>query len=1111
MKLSDASIRHPTTVFTLVVVVAITGGYCYVALPREAAPDVTIPIITVTTTYRDVAPADIESLITTKIEKKLKGLEDLEEVRSTSSEGRSFIVVEFTTNVDIDDAMQKVRDKVEQVKGELPPDADEPTLGEINVSEFPIMSIALYPEIPGEAMLRNVRGVRTEMERLPGVKLDALRTLEAACEAQASVVQPLSLVRLKKLAEDLSDRLELIQGVLQVNVIGGREREIHILVDPDRLTSYRIPVGELLSLVERENVNVSGGKIESTDAGYQVRVPGEFTNPLEIYSLIVMRRDDRPIYLPDVARVEDGFADRTEYSRFRRAGEKPPRENITITIQKRAGENIVRIANEAKQILAESSDIWRQGVGHTLTMDMSDDIGVLVSDLENNIFSGFVLVIVVVFLFMGPRNSVFIAVAIPLSMLISFVVLTALGMTLNFVVLFALILSLGMLVDNAIVIVENIYRHMQEGMPRIQAAIKGTAEVAWPVTTSTLTTVGAFVPMLFWPGMVGKFMGFLPKTVIITLLSSLFVALVINPVFCATMMKLKRGHHDGEGREPWFMRWYEAVLKLVLANRGIAVLAAVVALVMMLMAFFGTPPIEALGLEHHAGWGAGFEFFPDADPDRCNINIKTPEGTLLDVTDAVARTIEARLLDVPEVEYVTTNVGTGGGNIFIGSQRNSNRATVSVEFVERELRSRSSEITLRQIRAAIDDIPTATIDVQKEKHGPPAGEAVEVEISGEEVDVLASLLKEARTRIKDTPGLVDLKDDFVASRPEIQFPVDRNRAALAGMSTHWVAQFIKMYVGGIKVGEYREGDDEYDIYLRMDDPYRYDLSKLWAQYVPDAAGNMVPLSGLAGTRFVGGYGNIEHVDQKRAITLTGRNAEGYNAKAVLDDVKQRLQGLEGSGYRVRFRGEDEESKKAGQFLIKALIAALMIIALILISQFNSISLPLIIMAAVLMSLIGVFAGLLTAGLPFGTIMTGMGVIALAGVVVNNGIVLIAYTRQLEGYGLDTYTAIVRAGKTRLRPVLLTAITTCLGLLPMAIGVSFNVHDGSWEMGGWSTQFWQNMAVSVIFGMGAATLLTLLIEPVLYSLVAGARAGWNALWHTGESAETSTASPAEVIR
>jgi multidrug efflux pump subunit AcrB len=661
-------------------------------------------------------------------------------------------------------------------------------------------------------------------------------------------------------------------------------------------------------------------------------------------------------------------------------------------------------------------------------------------------------------------------------MLITFGVLTALGITLNMIVLFALALALGMLVDDAIVIVENVYRHMQEGKPRFRAALEATYEVAWPVTTSTLTNVAAFVPMLFWPGMVGKFMSYLPLTVCIVLMSSLFVAMVMNPVFCATFTKLKPGHHRKSFQDSWFALGYEKLLRLALANRIITLLVLLASLASVFIAF--------------GRWGAGTAFFPDSEPKRCQINIKAGEGTKIEKTNDIALKVEERLNGIPDIDYVTTTVGTqGSANPLRGGSSGPNVAAVSVEFVDRHDRTQNSFETIKQIRAALADLTGAVIDVQKEMMGPPTGKEITIELDGDRVDVLAKMLPAIYARIKDVPGLVDLTDDLVASKPEIRFNVDRQKAALAGVSTTWVAQFIKMYALGIKVGTYREGDDEYDIVVRSDERFRNDLNKLLSLYVLDATGTAIPLSSLARTDFVGGFGNVQRVDEKRAVTIEGSAAEGYNANAVLAEVQKRLKDLPvPGGCQVRYRGQDEEQQKAGSFLLKAFIAALMLIAVILITEFNSLSLPFIIMAAVIMSLVGVFGALLSYKLPFSVIMTGIGVIALAGVVVKNGIVLIDYTLKLQDRGFTPREAIVKAGKTRLRPVLLTALTAMLALVPTAMGIAFNVREFKFDMDSEASQWWKNMAVSVIYGLGVATLLTLVVEPALFSMFADVR-GW----------------------
>ena len=519
MIITNVSIRNRTTVIVLAVALVISGAWAYRALPREAAPDVEIPIVLVNTSYTGVSPADIETSITMEIEKKLKGLGDVKNITSTSSEGFSSIMVEFEPTFDIDTALQKVRDKIEQAKGELPDEADEPEIIEVSVSEFPILIV--------------------------------------------NAVGDVGLVRLKEVADDLRDEIESVRGVLDADVLGGREREIRIEVDPDRLAAYRIPIMDLITLVATENVNVSAGAIDTPDARFTLRVPGEFVDPREIQSLVVTTVGGKPIYLTDVAEIVDTFKDRTSYSRIN------GRECVSISVQKRAGENIIRISDEIKAILARWEDRLAGEVALEISLDYAKIIRQMVHDLENNILSGFILVAVVILLIMGSRNAAFVSLAIPLSMLITFSVLVAIDITLNFVTLFALTLALGMLVDNAIVIVENIYRHMQEGYTRVEAARMGAAEVAWPVTASTLTTVVAFSTLLFWPDMVGEFMGFLPKTVIITLLASLFVALVVNPALCSGLMRTgKRAAPDAEGKgHGRFLSAYENLLRACLRDR----------------------------------------------------------------------------------------------------------------------------------------------------------------------------------------------------------------------------------------------------------------------------------------------------------------------------------------------------------------------------------------------------------------------------------------------------------------------------------------------------------------------------------------------------------------
>ena len=561
MIVSDAAIKKRTTVFVLIAMIAVFGVYNYVTLPREMAPDINVPYITVTTTYTGVAPADIENNVTVHLEKKLKGLHDLEEITSVSAEGVSSITIEFLPDVDIDDALQKVRDKVELAKSDIPEDADDPVVAEVSFSDFPIMIV-------------NVAG-------------------------------DIGLIRLKAIADDLEEEIESIPGVLNAAVIGGLEREIRIEPDPGRLAAYEIPLTELLAVIDSENADVAAGNIDLPEAKFQVRIPGEFSTPQEARDLILMMRNGNPVYLTDVARIRDTFKDPESYSRIN------GRESVTLSISKRTGENTFRIIEEIKAILDEARESLPEGAELIISTDNSKWIRIMLSDLENNILSGLLLVLVVIFLSMGFINSLFVALAIPLSMLISFTALRLAGLTLSNIVMFGLILSLGMLVDNAIVIVENIYRHMQEGEDRITAAREGTAEVSWPVITSTITTICAFLPMLFWPGITGEFMGYLPKTVIITLSASLFVAMVINPALCSRLMRIKAFRDMGKAkRSSLFLRGYERALNLSLDHPAFIQLVCTIVLAGSIVAY--------------ARFGHGVEFFPKADPDSAMIFIWQP-------------------------------------------------------------------------------------------------------------------------------------------------------------------------------------------------------------------------------------------------------------------------------------------------------------------------------------------------------------------------------------------------------------------------------------------------------------------------------------------------------
>lgn len=1019
MLLSNAAIHQRSTVFALMFIFIIVGVYSYLTLPRESNPDITVPYVLVVTTDEGVSSSDIESLITNPIERKLKGLKDVKEISSVSAEGSSMITIEFNPDVDIDDAMQWVRDKVDQAKGDLPDDLEnDPSILEINLAEFPVLTVAVSGGV-GETLLKGV-------------------------------------------AEELEDRIEEIPGVLDVVLTGGREHQVRVEFDPDRLAAYKLSFAEILTAISRENVNIPGGSIDIGQGKYLLRIPGEFTEPSQIDNLVMVVRDGKPIFFKDVARVRFTYEDRSSLARLGGA------ESVTLSIKKRTGENIIALADRVFALLEVAKSQLPEGVELSVTLNQSKDIRRMVADLENNILSGLILVVAVLFLFLGFANSLYVALAIPFSMLLSFAVIQALGMTLNMVVLFSLILALGMLVDNAIVIVENIYRHMQEGRDRVTAARMAAAEVGWPVISSTLTTLCAFSPMIFWPGIMGEFMKFLPITLIITLTASLFVALVINPVICAGFMRVPSGEVMPDPDRTRFVRFYRNLLELALDHRFKVV--------------FGNLTL-LIGIGVLYGFmGHGVELFPDTEPNRAFVEIKAPEGTSLEASDAMARKVEAIAAREKDIRFVIAEVGVGSSGEDSGSSGGqSHMSRVSLEFVDRAERTESSTLVLERMRKELAGFSGAEIKVEKQEEGPPTGPPVSIEISGEKVEVLESLLARARELIRDVSGLVDLKDDFSKAKPEIRVVVDREKATLLGLSTAEISTMVKAAISGSKLGTYRQGQDEYDIIARLPEDRRAAIADIENLLIPTGAGSPVPLSTVAHLEIGTGFGSIRHLDQNRVVTLSA-NTLGRNSNEVLKDVQVRLAALDiPGGYKMDFSGEQEEQQKAADFLAKAFVSAVLLISLVLVAQFNSIGQTFIVMTSVVLSLTGVFLGLILTATPFGIIMTGIGVVSLAGVVVNNAIVLIDYINQLRRQGLELREALVQAGIVRLRPVLLTAVTTILGLLPMAVGVSFDFRGMALEIGGESAQWWGPMAVAVIFGLAFATLLTLVVVPVLYSL------------------------------
>ena len=1090
--LTSFAIEHRTSSVVLLLLITITGLTSYQVIPKESFPEIEIPVIAVNTIYPGVSPADIETLVTRPVEEELSTISDIKELTSTSVEGYSNVTAEFETTVNIEEALQQIREKVDLAKPELPEDAEEPAIVEFSFSELPIMQVNLAGDF--------------------------------------------DLVYLKDLAEDLQDELESVPEILRVDVRGGLEREVKVDVHLSRLQFYNIALQDVIDAIAAENVNIPGGSIDVGDQRFLVRVDGEFDDPELIEDLVITADDGGPIYVRDLADVEFGFSERESYARL----DGSP--VVTLDIVKRSGENIIETADQVKAVIEEMRPLFPATMTVKITGDMSRDIFSMVSSLENNIISGLILIVSVLLFFLGLRTSLFVAVSIPSSMLLSFGVLRLLGVSMNMVVLFSLILALGMLVDNAIVVVENIYRYVERGWDRRLAARKATGEVAGPVIAATLTTLAAFAPLLFWPGISGEFMSYLPTTLIVTLSSSLFVALVIIPTLCSmfilrddeepppltraariTLIGVSAGvilgfalanpltaalllvtagllwglYHFGLKRassifQHWWLEraivFYEAQLTRAL-NRPVLVLGGCAAMLVVTVILFGR-------------FNAGVEFFPEAIPPRqIMVQVEAPTGTRADFTDRLVRRIEDKLPGYEGVAFdgesvvATVGGGGGGGNPMGGGPGGPEAGQVTISMVEFQDQQVDAFATLAALQETVaSDLAGAEISVDKSEEGPATGPPVNVELVGSDPELLGELADEMITTLQADPvytKLVRLNSNLDDARPELGVQVDREKAALYGLSTRRVGQAIRGAIQGIEAAKYRTGNDEYDIIVRLAEEDRDELSTL-SELTVLSEGDPIPLLSVASWEVGEGAGSIQRLDMDRSVTVSSEVRTGYNSNAVLGEVQLALAGFAESlppGYQIRYTGENEEQAEAQAFLTTAFAMALFLIGFILISQFNSLVKPFIILTSVLMSTVGVLLGLMVFRMPFGIIMTGVGIISLAGIVVNNAIVLIDYIDILRARdGVNRRDALVLGGMTRFRPVVLTAVTTALGLVPLAIGLNFDFFglygslspDLYW--GGDQAAWWGPMAIAVIAGIIFATFLTLIVVPVMYQVV-----------------------------
>jgi multidrug efflux pump len=1026
MSIVEFFIKKHMAVFTFCVLIVIVGGMAYMSLPRESMPEIKQPYIFITTTYPGVSAKDVESLVTRPIEEELDGLEGIDEISSTSQQSLSFIFIEFTPNTPMEVALRRVRQRVDIAKAELPDDADEPVVQELSSSEFPIFIVSLsHP--------------------------DGLAVIDEASKM-------------------LEERFKRLEGVLDVTVSGRLEKEVAIEVDPNKLEHYGFSLNDVIWAIQSENTTIPGGLLKNPEKNYTLDVTGEITDPY-LFEDIIISSEGKKIRVGEIATAKFTWAEPESFSRFN------GNPSISISLTKRMGENIVYLSDDAMDVIEELKGEFPPGTIINIAYDESVFIRDTIKDLENNMFTGFLLVLFVTLFFLGRINAFFVSLAIPFSMLMSFFTLQLFGITLNMIVLFSLILSLGMLVDNGIVIVENIYRHSTLGKNRRLAAIDGSQEVAGPIIASTITTCLAFFPIVFMPGIMGDIMSYLPKTVIVVLASSLVVALTINPTFCASFLKVSpkslKKIQEGSGKFVAFQTWYEKVLRWAVKHNYITIPAVIVLVItgITLYIIIGKEPV----------------FFPEFDPETAFISIESPQGTPLEKTDELIQRIENIVPYIPaSLKNYQTVVGQEGG-YFSGGGYEYHKGYIRVEFksyLEREIKGKDA---IEDYREELKDFTGADLTIEAIDFGPPSGNDISYDIIGQDYAIMGNIAGEIINILKQYPELKIIDTDYEPARPEISVIILRDKAAFYGLSTMDIAQTIRNAINGSVIGKFRESENEYDIVVRYQEEYRDSLSHLLNLQVINRDGERIPVESVAIIKLDSSVGVIKRRNLKRAVAIWADFREDIqNKEEITEEIEEQIQTLmvnlpkdysiqPGEGFEMRVESTD--------FLIQAFILAIFLIFVVLIAQFNSILESLIILISVFLSIGGVLWGYLFSGETFVIIMSGIGCIALAGVVVNNCIVLVDYTNVLIRRGTSWKEAIIEAGKTRLRPVLLTAITTVLGLMPMALGISIDFHwpDIGIQLASESAVFWRAFSLAMIFGLSFATIMTLVIVPSLLKI------------------------------
>jgi multidrug efflux pump len=1016
-RLIDYAISHARLTIATLIFLLCAGLVAYVTIAKEAEPDVKVPIIYVQVTQRGISPEDSERLLLRPLETQLKSVANVKEMRSTAYEGGGYVLLEFEAGFDSKAALADVRAKVDIAKHDLPKDVDEPQTQEVNLSLYPVLVVALSGDVPERSMLHIARAAKNAIEQAP--------------------------------------------GVLSAELRGARDEAVEIIIDPTRMTSYGLSLEQLGNLTQSFNTLIAAGALEGQSGRFAVKVPSLFERPRDILDVPVIASSKAALTMRDIGEIKPTFKDATSITRVN------GRPAMTIEVSKRTGANLIETVDAVKATVEELKHNWPANVEVTFTQDKSKIIRQMLADLQNSVATGVLLVAVIILFALGFRASLFIGIAIPASFLAGVLGLQLAGLTINIVVLFSLILAVGMLVDDAIIVSEFAERRMAEGMAPKEAYTLAAKRMAGPVIAATATRVAAFSPLLFWPGVVGQFMKYLPITLIATLSASLVVALLFTPTLGALLGRAGQAAHDERARDDGF---YMRTVRLALRHPG-----ATLALAAFLLVAVQTT---------YAKFGHGVEFFPNVEPDYGQVIVHARGNLSLDEKNRLVGLVENHVLATKGLKTVYTRVGE--------QPRGSSEITedtigvIQFEFADWKTRPPAHAI-MDAIRADTADIPGILVEVTAPRAGPPTGKPIQVQLSALDPAQLPAAAKKVAALLSERTDLRDIDDGLPLPGIDWKLVVDKAEAAKYGAGINTVGAAVQLVTNGLKATEYRpvESDKAVDILVRFP-PDRRSLSEIDDLRVKTQAGT-VPIGNFVERVAAPRVGYISRVGGSRVLTVTANIADGVQAAKVQQDIVTQLASNDlGSGVGWKLKGEDEERAKASAFLLKAFGTAIFLIFAILLAQFNKLTSVALVLTAVVLSTIGVLLGLLVMGQAFGVVMAGIGVIANAGVIVNNNIVLIDTYDRLRAEGVAAYDAILETCRERARPVALTAITAILGVLPIAFGVNLDFLAREVTIGAPSTQWWINLSTAIVFGLGFATVLTLIVTPA--ALLAIARLG-----------------------